>query len=217
MRLCAIALALTTCTSALCVNPRVRAYRVSPDLREVRNLRQFKLTPEMRRKLIQNLFVVIPADHEQPCFVYEDNDYHDIPSFVTIDSALHLYHLVFMFTLRRLEERKLFPLVCKLTDAMLKQSIRTYKSISDAKLKRAALRNVAYFGVAARLLRLKSPIPKEAKSMVARELQLIGELAGWERGAIFPYKFDYSQFRPRGHYTRNENLKRYFKGMMWYG
>ena len=28
---------------------------------------------------------------------------------------------------------------------------------------------------------------------------------------------DYSQYVPRGHYTQSENLKRYFKALMWYG
>jgi len=31
------------------------------------------------------------------------------------------------------------------------------------------------------------------------------------------YCEDYSQYIPRGHYTRSETLKRYFKAMMWYG
>ena len=31
------------------------------------------------------------------------------------------------------------------------------------------------------------------------------------------YCEDYSQYVPRGHYTRSEILKRYFKAMMWYG
>ncbi|MEA3255233.1 MAG: DUF3160 domain-containing protein, partial [Candidatus Altiarchaeota archaeon] len=31
------------------------------------------------------------------------------------------------------------------------------------------------------------------------------------------YCEDYSQYIPRGHYTRSERLKRYFKSMMWYG
>ena len=28
---------------------------------------------------------------------------------------------------------------------------------------------------------------------------------------------DYTQYIPRGHYTRSEALKAYFKSMMWYG
>ena len=37
------------------------------------------------------------------------------------------------------------------------------------------------------------------------------------QSAVFPYQIDYTQFVPRGHYTRTEDLKKYFKAMMWYG
>jgi hypothetical protein len=35
--------------------------------------------------------------------------------------------------------------------------------------------------------------------------------------ALFRIPEDYSQYVPRGHYTRSDTLKRYFLGMMWYG
>ena len=34
---------------------------------------------------------------------------------------------------------------------------------------------------------------------------------------IFLYEEDYSQYVPRGHYTRSEKLQNYFKAMMWHG
>jgi hypothetical protein len=34
---------------------------------------------------------------------------------------------------------------------------------------------------------------------------------------LFRYAEDFSQYVPRGHYTRSETLKRYFLGMMWFG
>jgi hypothetical protein len=52
---------------------------------------------------------------------------------------------------------------------------------------------------------------------VARELEMIGKHAGFDVGAVFPYKIDYSQFVPRGHYTRSEDLKKFFRAMMIYG
>jgi len=46
---------------------------------------------------------------------------------------------------------------------------------------------------------------------------LIEAHAGFSDSPIFKYKEDYSQYVPRGHYTRSETLKAYFKAMMWYG
>jgi hypothetical protein len=199
------------------IKPQVKPYRVSPSLKEVVNLHQFVIPKEAQAMLAKNLFVVCPADHWQPFFVYEENAYHGIPNFVTVDSVLHLYHLFFNFALRRLEEEKLSPLAEQLTTKLLAQCMRTYKDAPTKELKDAALRNVAYVAVAANLLNLKPNIPKEAQRMVAIELKLIQARAGLGVGAILPYAIDYTQFIPRGHYTRTEKLKRYFLTMMWYG
>jgi len=59
--------------------------------------------------------------------------------------------------------------------------------------------------------------PDFVKDLVQKELELIEEHKGWEFSPIFIYKEDYSQYVPRGHYTKSEKLKNYFKAMMWYG
>lgn len=199
------------------VKPQVKPYRVSSTLKEVTNLKQFRIPKEAQGMLAKNLFVVCPADHWQPFFVYEENAYHRIPNFVTVDSVLHLYHLFFNFALRRLEEEKLLPLAKQLTTRLLQQCLQTYRTAPTPELKDAALRNVAYVAVAANLLKLKVSTPKEAQPMVNEELRLIQKRAGLTTGAILPYAVDYTQFTPRGHYTRTENLKGYFMAVMWYG
>ncbi len=72
-------------------------------------------------------------------------------------------------------------------------------------------------------------IPNYVKSEVEEELKNIEEHGGFKPSAIFNsdtdcmcalpccYCEDYSQYVPRGHYTRSETLKRFFKAMMWYG
>ena len=199
------------------VTPQVKSYHVSATLAEVANLKQFALDPQMRSLVAENLFVVTPADHWQPFFVYEDNDYRRLPSFVTVDSVLHLYHLFFNFALRNLEEQQLFPLAKQLTSGLLEQSKKTYQAAPTDEMREAALRNMAYVLVGARLLGLQVTVPKEAQHMVEKELDLISKHERLEVGAILPYAIDYTQFVPRGHYTRTENLKRYFRAMMWYG
>ncbi len=59
--------------------------------------------------------------------------------------------------------------------------------------------------------------PDFAEDIVDKELELIGGHEGWEFSPTFIYKEDYSQYVPRGHYTKSEKLKNYFKAMMWYG
>jgi len=55
------------------------------------------------------------------------------------------------------------------------------------------------------------------KQDVEAELALIETHQGFAKSPIFHYKEDYSQYVPRGHYTRSEKLKNYFKAFMWDG
>ena len=200
---------------------RVKPYTVSPTLREVINLRAFNksvpLSPTARQMLARNLFAVEPTNAKQLFHIYEDNDYKDLPSFVTTDAVLHLYHIFYDFTLRSVEEQALTPALKRLTEGMLAESVRTWKEMTDPQLKSAALKNTAYFAVALKLLDPQASVPAEAEEIVRAELELIKAHEGFKRGAIFPYVVDYSQFVPRGHYTRSETLQRYFGTMMWYG
>lgn len=60
-------------------------------------------------------------------------------------------------------------------------------------------------------------VPSQVKDEVESEIALIDAHTGFSNSPIFGYMEDYSQFVPRGHYTRSEKLKNYFKAMMWYG
>lgn len=62
----------------------------------------------------------------------------------------------------------------------------------------------------------------EVFELAQSELKLIAEATGLEESPLFtPYRpyllNDYSQFKPRSHYTKNDHLKSYFIAMMWYG
>lgn len=216
---CLAPLALVTVAHAQ--TAQVKAYKVSASLREVSNLKAFnKAIPvqvAQRQMLARNLFVATPTSAQQLFHIYENNDYLNVPSFITSDGVLQLYHIFFDFTLRKVESESLFPILKTLTGGMVKQSIATWRAAPDADLKAAALKNIAYFGTASRLLGLSTPLPPEAAPFVQKELALIAAHEGFAQGAIFPYRFDYSQFVPRGHYTRSPELQRFFKAMMWYG
>jgi len=60
-------------------------------------------------------------------------------------------------------------------------------------------------------------IPDFVKEEVQKELTLIEKHEGFSNSPLFIYKEDYSQYVPRGHYTRSEKLRNYFKALMWYG
>ncbi|MBI4616016.1 MAG: DUF3160 domain-containing protein [Planctomycetes bacterium] len=52
---------------------------------------------------------------------------------------------------------------------------------------------------------------------VAGEVEAARRHEGFADSALFDYKEDFSQYKPRGHYDRSRMLEAYFRGMMWLG
>ena len=104
-----------------------------------------------------------------------------------------------------------------LNAAMLQAAQAQYTAATDEKVREAARLNMAFFAVATRLLTPEAGVPAEVADLVEAELALIDAHAGFAPSPIFGYREDYSQYVPRGHYTRNETFQRYFRAMMWYG
>ena len=101
------------------VKLQVKPYSVSVDLREVANRKLFAISPGVQALLAKNLFAVVPADYEQMFHIYEQNDENYVPSFVSVDSVVHLYHVFFGSILRQLEEETLLPLARDFTGKLL--------------------------------------------------------------------------------------------------
>ena len=181
----------------------------SPELAE-------ELSPAARKKLTENGFAVVEAAFWQIYEPYQNAKDRGIPIFVTTDALLHTYHILYDYTLRSVEMEHLIADLEALTGAMLASSQAQYRE-SQGVVKEAAHRNVAFFSVAAKLLDPEAAIPQEVKKLVEAELELIKAHQGFAQSPIFGYREDYSQYVPRGHYTRNESFQRYFKAMIWYG
>lgn len=199
------------------VKPRVEPYTVSADLSNVDISDRFRLSSEARALLARNGFVVTPGDYKEFFHLYEELTYDHLPAFITTDSVLHVYHLLFDKLLRNLERESLSPAVKSLTTTMLEASLSQYEALKGSALESAAKRNVAFFAVAATLLKTGVPVPAVVRNEVEAELKLIEAHGGPAPSPIFGYNEDYSQYIVRGHYTKSETLTDYFKAMMWYG
>ena len=192
----------------------------------------FTFTEDQKELLRANGFVVTGFGSEDDItepYSYLQN--HDIPIVVTTDTILHLYHILFDQTLKGIEEREFFDNLLYISETLFEKSKEDYSLFSEPQLKEAARRNVGFFAVALSLLQTRSEdyndsedittvsfsIPSYVTQNVTTELSYIQAHDGFEKSALFQYKEDYSQYKPRGHYTQSEKLKRYFKAMMWYG
>jgi hypothetical protein len=205
------------------------SYTLPLDTSVVAGMEDIELSEAQLALLSQNGFVVaspVTGKWQEFYQIYESGRYYGMPNFITTDSVYHVYHLLFDKMLRDLETTYFTSDLRSLTTAMLAATSNQWETLGGSPLEEPALRNVAYFGVADRLLGLSDPIPAEAQSFVDAELALITATSGaaisplWDRPDLPGDKKlieDYSQYIPRGHYTRTEELKTYFRAMMWYG
>ena len=190
-----------------------------PNLDNVINTYQLDPFPEvMRTHLDKYGFGIVEADNEQIFQVYEKNDYHMFPSFITTDLYLQLFHLYFDTVLRKVEESKLADVMASLCLKMHDAMENKAKTAKDKAMKDAAEWNTTFFAVGYQLLTEKKlSVPATYATMAADEykashdaLDSMSDFLGYP-----DITFPYGLFRPRGHYTRSEKCQRYFRGMMW--
>jgi hypothetical protein len=165
------------------------------------------------------------------------------PVFVTTDLAAHAQHLVFDRLLQYVEETYFAPRLESLVEGFLEAlKARELQAVGYRETLQKATR---YFQVARAVLELAPDrlesidrradelvkyVGKDREAVLAaypeevrREITSMDSAAGFADSAVFTfedgttYREDYSQYRPRGHYTKNGVLSAYFRAMMWFG
>lgn len=203
------------------VTPSVEPYTIEPDLSNITNLYQFYWLMNDKNQaalLSRNGFVVDSVSGYNEFYeIYEINRYSQIPSFVTVDSLMHTYHLYFSYLLRNIEQNYLSDSITRLSGRMLEASLAQYRQLAGSEWEEAARRNVAFFTIGSCLLDDTTPVEDLVADTVGQELDSINSAAGTFPSAITGEYEDYTQYIPRGYYTGNEELEKYFKAMMWYG
>jgi hypothetical protein len=203
--------------------PAVEKYEVNEDLSNLVNAGQYAGFTENQMKLIyEDGFVVLKPSYEylKMHHVYEFPMYRESPVFITVDSALHLYHIFYGNSLKLLEVSSLYDKLQSLTKNMVVESLNAYNDSKYADLKDELKFAAAYFLTGAKLIDADLEgieVPEEIASLTDDEIKLIEEAFDFARSSILGKDLDYSQFTVRGHYAGNEKLGQYFKTMMWYG
>ncbi len=193
----------------------VKDYSLNADLSNIENLDSFtNLNEEQLALLKDNGFVVSPTKNSQLYYVYEDNAYKMIPSFITTDSVLHVYHIFYDYSLRNIENDSLYDATTQLNVNMLDELINEYNSVTNNEVKQHILSAIGYFGVSQLAYGKELPdnFPNEIKEIVNKEKNLIDKASGFAESPLLNKEIDYSLFTPLGHYTISEKLKKYFIG-----
>ena len=194
-----------------------------------RRIRQsaISLADDERKKLSQIGFYVetIPPSKEVSVDDMTES-YGDLKQgrqfFVTSDLFLHVHHLIFDRMLQDVEENKISPAMKELSAKLAKTTeaeLQALPATASADVRDALTYDLVYFSVAAKLFDPGFAVPgavqADAEEFVGKIQASQGELPSLLRSKFGDE--DFTQYTPRGHYEKNETLRRYFRGMMWFG
>jgi len=156
---------------------------------------------------------------------YQDLFDKDLPVLITTDSILFAIHNSYDLMLKNVEQQGLIPVLDDIlasahsalgnNDGLV---ANTQDAQADADL---------FFTVARSLLKGSPTAPLFDDNVTLRDelLQMVEDLQPRQIelfGRPYPCAgpacaYDFSQFKPRGHYTETEELQCYFKAMIWLG
>ncbi|MFW9828713.1 MAG: DUF3160 domain-containing protein [Candidatus Thorarchaeota archaeon] len=171
----------------------------------------FSLTNAEKQLLEQKKFVVLNrmgTDDIVDAFSFYWNN--DLPVFITTDMILHVWHLIFDKVLEQTEEDIFFPLLRAL-------SIEIMNYISDNSIFDA--HTIIYFNVASKLVNSSLDLDlsieiEQASEYICDAIMNLNPII--ENDLTKRFIDDYSQYKPRGHYTKSEELKMYFRLYKWF-
>jgi hypothetical protein len=207
--------------------PSVPSYSVNADFSNVVYEKDFNYlffgddeADALRNGLIKNNFAVQKWGNSEFFDIYEGNRYVMFPSFVTVDSLMHTYHLYFAHLMKKSEKNYLAGELKTLSSAMLEESAKQYQELKGSEWEEAARRNVAFFYIGSKLLDESTTLPVtdgDLSTICESEINKIMAAAGITTCALTDRDEDYSQYKPRGYYEGDDELEHYFRSMMWYG
>ncbi len=209
---------------------KVPQYRLPLTPESIENFQDFiKLgfSDDVINKLLENGFVVTFYAYSEDMlsdFVeYYRNLPRNIPRFITSDMMLHVFHSLFASLLMNSEESYFIPWLNETLKSLLQEAVQLY--VSDSKTSKiiteALIRLIAYLIVPIKLLdpsyQPPSNTPTVSIALANLELGNIKNHADFSQSPIMKHLEDYTQYIPRGYYTINKNLTRYFLAAMYLG
>ncbi len=191
----------TVCAVCLCF---VAGGDVVPDLQTVRGIEHYQGPDSGEELLRKNGFAVLPRFYHR---IFGPYLHSLLPPFITADSVHRTYHVVFEEALEQCETKAREKMA-----GVAGEMLAAVRAAPDAEGKALAL---DYFRVADCLIHGRSA--PEGANTVAQELVLIQSASGVAASPLFGYLVDYSQFKPRGFYTKSPELQSYFRALSWFG
>ncbi len=143
----------------------------------------------------------------------------DLPLYISSDAILHALHRSYDNMLKHIETKVLIDSMRSALSGM-HQSLKTQTYLGQELVQKAVRDADVYLTVALTLLdNAVSPVFVENATLVSDILAAVatGEAKDIALFSVRPRLYDFSQLKPRGHYTESEELENYFQCMMWLG
>ena len=205
------------------ITPNCIPYTVNDNFSNVVNFNNFSFTAAEESLLSHYEFVVSPrrleggTGYREIYDVYNECRDLNIPIFVTTDAVLHTFHLCFDYILMTMEKRKFIPDLNTLLSEMITATYTNHSNATGQSVIDALKRNLDFLITAKLLLDPSYEPPNYNDPLFDDEIDLIMNAVGFIESPIFGFNEDYSQYQPRGHYTKSDSPKQYFRSMMWLG
>lgn len=202
------------------IEANVKPYDVPKESKMINGFVSDEYAKEYNDRMMKNLeddgFFIDYEKYQQPFSIYETNQYMGSNNFVTTDSIVHLYHIIYLGMMEDMEQNALKQKLMALSKNCLDNALSDYKEAKGEE-KDVLMRNAALFLCAVDLLEAEydGEVPSEVRDLADKELENI-KAEGNAVSNITGNDIDYSQFKVRGNYTKNENLKKYFRVNMLY-
>lgn len=140
--------------------------------------------------------------------VYEQNRQQGIPNYITTDFLLLSYSMLRKRDIHFVEQETVMPAFTSLVDGIIKDLGKQGDAASKA--------NQDFMAVVKALLTgTKTATGAGNPARAVTELQLVLAAKGLTKSPLWGYTLDYSQFKPRGFYTRTPEQSHYFQAMRY--
>ncbi|MHA2183900.1 MAG: DUF3160 domain-containing protein [Promethearchaeota archaeon] len=180
----------------------------------------FDLTNSEKQLLKNNKFVVLNRMGTEDIldafkFYWEE----DLPIFITTDTMLHTWHLIFDQTLLNLEEKIFYPILSELSKVLVLNALAEYLNNN------LIGETLIYLLVASELANssVNYELPPDIKNAsdkivdaIFNEISLTSAISRLNTNLTRRFIDDFSQYKPRGHYTHSLILENYFRLFKWF-
>ncbi len=168
------------------------------------------------RKLRQNGFVVVRNNFPNLLDGYVTVRRQGLPVFISSDAIIQLNHIFYNSLLAELEEKYLIRSQERLLFALTLEAEQVPSKLpKSSQAYEASRANLEYLYLALGLQNRNLRDSWGFSDRIQKEYNLIDKAEESATSPIFGYLEDYSQYKPRGHYTNSPELTNYFRALTW--